>query len=223
MDLSTKVSGDWTAGHWKAESAKLKPGKNEHLWKIAFTRYFRERLQIRYFDPIKAIEGLGKHEGKGFAIVAIQCSLIEFLESTYQGKAYKHMPVKKHCDGCTCSLPTKPVAAKVVNEYHNSSGMFTKFLRSKMSDSFTTKQAESFYKAVRCGLLHEARTKGDWKINVGDGKGPPVKITAGEKIVYWKNLRRGISEYIDWYEGELLASPDLQKKFKDKLDKLFLE
>ena len=94
-------------------------------------------------------------QGEGFSIVALQCSLIEFLASTLEGKSYKYCPSKAvKCD---------------VHEYCNSKALYIRFLRSEhpFSQYFNEATARDFYENVRCPLLHEARTKGRWRILAG--------------------------------------------------------
>ena len=51
-------------------------------------------------------------------------------------------------------------------EYSSSSDIFISFLTNRMpfKDEFNKDQARDFYISVRCGLLHEARTKNGWTI-----------------------------------------------------------
>ena len=83
--------------------------------------------------------------------MAIQCSLIEFLEATRLGKTYR-----------------RPTKAQPLGqyEYFTSGDVFAafSFKRSPFSKTFNEEAAEDFYLNVRCGLLHEARTKGGWRI-----------------------------------------------------------
>jgi hypothetical protein len=66
------------------------PGSVAELWQTAFSEYFYERLSSRYLEPISVLQDCGTFQGEGFSIVAIQCSLIEFLESTVQGLSYRY-------------------------------------------------------------------------------------------------------------------------------------
>jgi len=83
------IAGSRTTVDWQAFRAKLKPGGEVALWKKAFDDYFYERLSLRYLEPIKVLQDNGTYQGEGFSIVAIQCTLIEFLESTVQGISYR--------------------------------------------------------------------------------------------------------------------------------------
>jgi hypothetical protein len=92
--LRSKTPGDFfiagrkKVSHWRAFEPALSPGGNAAPWKKALKTYFQARLSYRYLKPITTLQHDGAMAGEGFSIVAIQCSLIEFLESTLQGKSY---------------------------------------------------------------------------------------------------------------------------------------
>ena len=84
------IAGSRTAKDWNAFRAKLTLlGADPALWHKAFDDYFYERLSLRYLEPIKVLQDNGTYQGEGFSIVAIQCTLIEFLESTFQEISYR--------------------------------------------------------------------------------------------------------------------------------------
>src|SRR5712692_10620294 len=60
-------------------------------WRDALAKYFRPRLDLRYLNPIKLLQEHGTFQGEGFSILAIQCTLIEFLEATIQGISYRFL------------------------------------------------------------------------------------------------------------------------------------
>jgi len=93
------IAGELTVDDWNAFKVKLEIDGETDSWKQAYDDFFLMRLKTRYFTPINLMmRQLGK-AGEGFSIVALQCSLIEFLESTVEGKSYKHLSSKK-CDDC---------------------------------------------------------------------------------------------------------------------------
>jgi hypothetical protein len=47
--------------------------------------FYTQRHDLRYLNPIKVMQNHGTFTGEWFAIAAIQCTLIEFMESTQQG------------------------------------------------------------------------------------------------------------------------------------------
>ena len=118
---STWLSSRKTIGHWKAIKPNLVEAESA-VWNEVLDDFYFDRLKTRYLDPIEAVKNLKKSaedekpKGEGFAMVAIQCSLIEFLESCYQGINYDHnganswlFPkwLKRCCLGAdSSSLPT---------------------------------------------------------------------------------------------------------------------
>src|SRR5207247_768927 len=127
--------------------AQLVPGGSPHLWKEAFHAYFYQHLSSRYLKPIDLLRAGSSFDGEGFSVLAIHCTLIEFLESTLRGLTYRH---RRRND-----LPLGQF------EYSESGKLFSSFLstRQPFSSSFDNALAIDFYVCVRCALLHEARTK----------------------------------------------------------------
>lgn len=208
----TKGPGDvYIADHktiddWKAFRATLVPGSNPARWQEAFDSYFHTRLSLRYLEPIKVLQENGSLRGEGFSIVAIQCSLIEFLESTVQGISYRYRP-----RGAPLPRP---------HEYSSSSAVFVSFLtkRRPFAKDFDGPTARDFYEGVRCGLLHEARTKAGWTIHAtASGK---AVIDGQQKIVYRNNFQAALLSFVTWYKGALLADSALQDAFIRKFNSL---
>jgi hypothetical protein len=141
------------------------------------------------------------HEGEGFSILAIICSLIEFLESTIQGKNYRW---RRPSD----------------NEYSSSKNMFISFLctRHPFSAAFDPQLAERFYVGVRCAILHEARLKDGWSLVANGPAG--VIINPDELILYRVNFQDALIKCIDWYGTALQLDRTLQEAFVRKFDSL---
>ena len=146
--------------------------------------------------------------GEGFSIAAVQCSLIEYLESTIQGKSYRYRR-----DG-------DPPLGQY--EYSNSGSIFESFLmnRPPFDGEFPQQLARDFYVSVRCGVLHEARTKNGWTILAKSKTGQIIDATL--KIVYRDNFQSGLLRFVKWYKGELPSRRDLQEAFLRKFDSLCL-
>jgi hypothetical protein len=172
----------------------------------AYRNFFQERIETRYFKPIQAIDAIGSSKGEGFSIVAIQCSLIEFLGSTLEGTSYKHRPDK-----------TKPLGQF---EYDDSGDLFVRFLTTAepFKNSFSEAHARDFYKSVRCGLLHEARTKNGWTIL--SKKAPGACIDAVAKTIYRRDLQIAFMAFSEWYGKSLPIEKALQEAFIRKFDSL---
>lgn len=200
----TFIAGSKTESDWYATKLDLVNG-GLAIWPSAFNDYFIQRLNLRYLEPIRVIQENLAFQGEGFSIVAIQCSLIEFLESTAEGTTYRWLP-RGQSPG--------------QYEYSSSRDIFVAFLstRSPFSNTFGKDAAHDFYANVRCGLLHEARTKNGWKILA---KSPNDTIAdVKERIVYRNNFQKAILEYIDSYGVAILSDDALQQAFIRKFDSL---
>lgn len=202
------IAGKKRVSHWRAFEAALTVGGNPALWKKAFGDYFHTRLLHRYLKPLKILRETGSMRGEGFSIVAIQCSLIEFLESTIQGKSYR------------CRRNGDPPLGPY--EYSNSGSIFESFLmnRPPFDRVFTQQVARDFYVSVRCGVLHEARTKNGWTILAKSKTGQIVD--ANLKIAYRDDFQTGLLKFVKWYKAELPLRNNLQEAFLRKFDSLSL-
>jgi hypothetical protein len=198
---SVELSPKKTIGDWKAIRDQMFAGAAPQIWEDVLRDFYYERLKSRYLDPIKAIQSIPALKGEGFAIVAIQCSLIEFLESCFQGKNYKYK---------------NPVAPY---EYKNSGDLFVSFLtkRQPFKPHFDKALADAFYKEVRCGILHEARTKGKWVIMA---KNPALIADRNQPILYRDNFQKAIIQFIANYRTKVPLDIELQKAFIRKFDHL---
>jgi hypothetical protein len=200
------IAGSLTTEDWKAFKPTL--GANDKKqWEKAFADYFHTRLHLRYLDPIKVLQDNDTFQGEGFSIAAIQCSIVEFLESTVQGTSYRFV--------------RKGDSALGLHEYSSSSDIFISFLlhRTPFDKDFKDdKIARDFYVGVRCGLLHEARTKDGWTIWAKHSSGQT--IDAAQKIVYRDNFQAGLLAFVEWYRGKLPSDKGLQDAFVRKFDSL---
>ncbi|MBW4890184.1 hypothetical protein KXQ82_10675 [Mucilaginibacter sp. HMF5004] len=194
---------------------------------------FNQRFTRKYFDPIQQLIDEGKLKGEGFTILTVQCALIEAFASLRSGEIFDH---------------TKNTGSPKYT-YKNSQKIFTKFLQSAaifknifwVDDSASSGQtipdkpfsAESFYKDVRCGLMHEARTKGKWIINAA-----PLRFkTKTEKIfiehengknkIYRTILHYRLKRHLADYTSDLKKTGSegeiLRRFFARKMDHIFEE
>lgn len=199
------IIGAKNCGDWRAIRPTLVPGQSPELWKKAFDDFFQSRLRLRYLDPIAVLQNHDTQQGEGFSIVALHCSLIEFLESTLEGLTYRY--VKRDSD-------LGP------HEYRKSGELFERFLstRTPFKNAFSQSLAHDFYENIRCAVLHEARTKGGWRIWAN---GPNGKIVdEGRRILYRNNCNDALLEYVDWYGTHLISDSAAQEAFLRKFESL---
>ncbi|MGI0133630.1 MAG: hypothetical protein ACREBW_01560 [Candidatus Micrarchaeaceae archaeon] len=200
------VAGKKRASDWIAFKGTLVVGGRPVLWVKAYKDYFHARLSHRYLKPLKLLQTNGLLKGEGFSIVAIQCSLIEFLESTIQGMSYRY------------SRNGNPPLRQY--EYSNSGLMFESFLanRTPFNGAFSLQQAHDFYVSVRCGVLHEARTKNGWTIRAKSKTGQIIDPNL--QILYRDTFQTGLRKFLKWYKSSLETDVHLQEAFIRKFDSL---
>jgi hypothetical protein len=206
-----RIAGSYTVGDWVGMRATLTANEVlPELWHQAFAKCFKERLETRYFAPINAIRGIKCDVGEGFAIVAIQCSLIEFLGAALQGRAYIDPGELERQGRDLTEL-----------EYSSSMDIFVEFLTTAppFDRVFNKRWAQSFYSNVRCGLLHEARTKGRWLIRASSS-GTGAFIDIQRRIIYRDELDTAFRSFVEWYRSELPTREAYQGAFVRTFDHL---
>jgi hypothetical protein len=201
----TQIAGWKTIDDWRTFRPSLIVGSSPLTWQVAYKEYFLTRLDLRYFNPIRILQKHGTFQGEGFSILAIQCTLIEFLESTVQGISYRYLR-----RGETLGP----------YEYNSSQEVFVSFLckRNPFAKEFDEPIARDFYSGVRCGLLHEARTKNGWTVwaNSPDS----TLINRKELIVYRNDFQQALDDFIKWYRVAIQSDMAIQEAFVRKFDNL---
>jgi predicted nuclease of restriction endonuclease-like (RecB) superfamily len=103
---STCIAGKKTIENWEAlvKDDKKEDKNIEKIdWSGAFT-FFEKRIETRYLNPIKCIQNMSLNIGEGFAMVNLQCSLIETIESFYNGWVYNNNKFYKNGEIIKCPL-----------------------------------------------------------------------------------------------------------------------
>jgi hypothetical protein len=107
------IAGSKTPEDWCLLKQRLIENGCKETWEEALNDYFLKLLNMRYLNPIKVLQEHGTFSGEGFSILAILCTLIEFLESTVKGLKYRFL---------------KPGEKPGKFEYSKSSKLFIDFL-----------------------------------------------------------------------------------------------
>lgn len=215
-DDKVKISGSFTAGDWRRRKKHLTLGENSENWQSAYNDFFVERLYTRYFNPIQQIINLKLGKGEGFAVVALQCSLIEFLSTTLEGK---NLTLDKKGGDNTY----RPYEAKIFfKKFLREQNPFLKYFPCEDNETDCPNDpANDFYSNVRCGLLHEARTKNYWKIHEGIIDGPAICYNSDtNKIIYRDRLQSELEKFVKSYGKRLQHCKKLQEAFKTKIEGL---
>ena len=182
---------------WPAVLAVLSAAPDAYDWAAAFHVCLQTRIEKRYRDPIRLLDAAGPWKGEGFTIVTIQCALLEFLAALERGWNYR------------VSAPWG-----VNHQYSQTKDLYVEFMwrRAPFSRVVTTEaQALTFYKDIRCALVHEAQTKNGWKIRAGDRSSLAIDFT--RLIVNRNKLQNLIDTYIADYGLSLTTTPALQQAF----------
>lgn len=169
---------------------------NSPDWERAIS-ILRGRIYGRYFDPtdhlMLAEESKPAHERRfGFAIVAIDCLLIETFGAFLEG------------------LETTDRISEAT---------FCKFLttRQQFSSIFTESLAKQFYKQFRCGILHQAEVGGGSKVwSVGS----LVRESNGSLTINRNELHKKLKAAFEDYLTELSdpLNTVLRQNFRKKMD-----
>lgn len=193
------IAGTRRARDWKDLRRTFDAGDTAERWKAAIQDYFLQRLETRYLKPIRVLRQNGSRRGEGFSIVTLQCALIEFLAAMRTGKLYVQ------------GVPETDLV------YSSSKRLFVGFLTTVQPFQAwfqTEDEAIDFYSSVRCGLMHEARTKGLWQIGIS---GSPA-INVSRTTINRDALQDEIGRYIEGYAAALETDAVLQRAFIRKLD-----
>ncbi len=199
------IAGSKTPEDWHLLKQRLIENSCEETWKEALNDYFLKRLNLHYLNPIEVLQKHGTFSGEGFSILAILCTLIEFLESTVEGLKYRFLKSGEKLDKF---------------EYSKSSELFIDFLcnREPFNKEFNSTLAMEFYINIRCGLLHEAQTKNRWRVRAKNKEGKMIE--KDQKIVYRDNFMDAIKLFIKLYSVELKSNKKFQEAFIRKFDSL---
>ena len=224
MDVEIEEKKEWAQLREELTQAY----EYDDVWEAAIL-LFEKRLMRKFFDPVQLIINGKTLKGEGFTIVTVQCALIEMFAAFRKGKIFNH--------NRTSDSPKY--------EYKESQKMFTSLLRtaSIFKDNFWELNQRGkvvinrpfnsvdFYKNVRCGLVHEARTKANWHITATP-LNIPIKsekkfivTEEGKTKIYRTILHYRLLDYLKEYLNELRNDADegkiLRRYFARKLDDLF--
>lgn len=180
------ISRKYTAEDWKSLTFKT-----EEEWQRAID-IFLDRIETRYLIHVDKII---KHRTSGFAVLALDCTLVETLEQFRRGK--EKTPGRK------------------VGDY------FVAFLTStSFKKHFDKDKAKMFYKQIRCGLLHQTEAKNS-RVKRTSAL-PMIAYTKGNKglvvnsMPFHQELKTVIRQYADELRNP--KSKKAREAFRAKMD-----
>lgn len=201
----------WTVDHWKGLTFTT-----EAEWNTAI-EIFEDRLKYRYLDAIKVLQDSDDEYFReqqqrrfGFSMMALDCLLIETLAQFREG------------------LKDSDEAKTILGK--NNAEFYIHFLTQasfELKKVFDLQTATSFYKTIRCGILHQAETKEDSRIRFFDNEkfsSTPFEPSRNGKSlkVFWSNFHILVEKEFNAYCTHLLANDvsDLREKFIAKMNNI---
>lgn len=210
------IAGKKTIREWNECLKKLDGASTVQDWEYAFS-FFNDRITTRYLNPIKKILDMSLSTGEGFAVVNLQCSLIETIESFYNGWIHNHPYYLLNGLKAKCPWDER---TNLLNKH-----IFISFFKYRITLADQNIEGGDFFHNIRCGLLHETQTKNGWVIK---SRNPSTNVffikNKNEKIIYRNNFQTAIEETIYNYkraivDGESFGSiqvSELRENFKSK-------
>jgi hypothetical protein len=185
-----KIGAEFEAADWPALRTGLASGDAE-AWREA-VELLRARIDTRYLHHAGE---LLKRSYSGFAVLAIDCAVVEALEQFRTGE--KETPTGKGGE------------------------FFQAFLtKTRLVKHFTPETAKLFYQTIRCGILHQAETKEDTLVKKNAKQFVVERSSSGKGLVI--NAARFHAELnaaFDEYANALLnGDQTLRANFMRKMD-----
>jgi len=211
---------------WLKNRNKLTSYEYSNDWETVIS-LFKQRIENKFFKPIEVLLRHGNSDGTGFTIVSVQCLLIELFAAFRTGEIHNSRynenvdPSYQYKDCVNIYTEFLQTVDCFKNHFFTINENGTKFLDIPF-------KAVDFYSDVRCGLLHEGKTKKKWTINLkpkNESNDLFIKNTGGKIKIYRTLLHRHLKKYMDEYLLDLRGTTDnsknLRRNFARKMDNLY--
>lgn len=159
------ISPRYNVSDWKTLNLTVQSD-----WQTA-VRILKDRLNARFFDAVEAID---RQDFAGFAVLALDCLLIETLQQFREGA--DETPRRKGEQYFVDFLGTAPFSAY-----------------------FSKATAAIFYDHFRCGILHQAEIKASsrvWRVGPLVAPTPDGKGIIINRRVFHSTLRKAFAAYL---------------------------
>jgi len=186
--IAIKGAKTWTIKDWKEIDFSQEPG-----WQKAID-VFEDRYRGRFLDIVNMINC---RNGAGFAVMALDCLLIETLQQFREG--VEETPWKQ------------------------SGKYFQRFLtQTSFKAHFNDDLANDFFKQFRCGILHQAEVKKSSKIQIKDEIPLISRDGKGGVIInrrkFHEMMERVFQEYVDALRKTDPPNQLLRDNFQKKMN-----
>lgn len=139
--------------------------------------FIYQRLFNRYLKPfLLPDEKFKKYYKNGFSIMANCCLLIETLQSFKNGWE---------------STEKKGTSTLAFKQFFETEGEFSVFSKKEFS-----RRENSFYKNIRCGILHQGEATGGWRINRnGERRIFNIETLEIDSVAFARALEKSLERY----------------------------
>jgi hypothetical protein len=138
----------------------------------ALVCFLRERYSERFFEPIDCLaHAAGSRKGFGFAIMSLCCLMIETIQCYRLGWPSSFPKDLSDWASLPENLAVPEPFYRLVGPFdrinYSSEIVFKSFFDEPKHQTYFSElkgKGDAFYRLIRCGLLHQAQTKGGWRI-----------------------------------------------------------
>jgi cation transport regulator ChaC len=195
MDSTTELASQFTVGRYQ-ELHDLLAQNDPAAWNEVLGAV-RRRVSERFLRPMRDLARFDKQEElpnrPGFAILALDCLLIDTIQAFREGRV------------STCE----------VSPAHS----FKTFLHSPRFSDFRSRDRSDFFHYVRNGILHNGETRKDWKVRIDTLR--MLERTATSRTINRRLFHAGvIREWRDLYHNLQQSDAAARAGFLRRMDSM---
>lgn len=201
MTSTTKISPRYRVADWIALRPRLDEPIQEEAWREAAT-IAKDRIANRFLLPVQILRDHAQstEAGFGFAMLALDCLLIDALQAFSEGRMSGNEVRSTRC--------------------------FVDFLvqRPRFAAEFvSTSLARKFVESVRNGLLHDGETRQGWRVHERSRDGKMLEKGEGGWILYRNDFHAALELEISDYLTQLVETgtdPVIRSRFLLRMDSI---
>jgi hypothetical protein len=192
MDPKTEIASNYTVTDYTLVRPDLDAANPRAEAWTEVIDVFRRRIDERFLLPIALLLSPQAGSVPGFAILALDCLLIDTIQSFREGR--------------------------VTTGEIRPGRSFKNFLRSPRFTAFSSRDRDDFFHYVRNGLLHNGETRGDWKVRA-DTVNMLTKAASGTRTVNRTLFHEAIvAEFNEYCAKVSSGDPKTRELFLRRMD-----
>jgi hypothetical protein len=198
---STKISPQFTVADW----IELRPQLDDPFEKGAWDRaaaVLKDRIENRFLKPVRILAGHPESSGAGFgfAILALDCLLIDTLQAFRLGRTPGH-------------------SARPTQEFSN----FLKERQAFATEFASRRLRDDFVDCVRNGLLHDGETRKGWIIKKKSAHGKILQKAENGWVLHRNDFHSALEHEFSSYVRALTdpcSDSSLRTNFLLRMDSI---